>query len=276
MANVRFCMGLRESERGTESTHCLCQIASSTGGTRPLCEFRQTHGGRGDPIWGQRTNISASRSCVGYSPGASIAHGKLTLADGGSDQALWRWVGSDAAGHERARQPNSSLASQSSLPDFPLASDQKLSRFMLILTPDLSNGLFRGVLVHTSSPEDIGIGLSALSENLQVLASADAAVTFPGAIAFAIHLTTGFCDKQFSPSIVRPSVVNDLACLLPATHFLVFPAGNASHVCNSIRLSLEGTFGSGKLIRPRSEPGLLRVLSETFRSRELFFLADAV
>lgn len=85
-------------------------------------------GGRGDPIWGQRTNISASRSCVGYSPGASIAHGKLTLADGGSDQALWRWVGSDAAGHERARQPNSSLASQSSLPDFPLASDQKLSR----------------------------------------------------------------------------------------------------------------------------------------------------
>ncbi|PWY74216.1 hypothetical protein BO83DRAFT_444804 [Aspergillus eucalypticola CBS 122712] len=85
-------------------------------------------GGCGDPIWGQRTNISASRSCVVYSPGASIAHGKLTLADGGSGQALWRRVGSDAAGHERACQPNSSLARQASLADFPLASDQKLSR----------------------------------------------------------------------------------------------------------------------------------------------------
>lgn len=40
---------------------------------------------------------------------------------------------------------------------------------MLILIPDLSNGLFRGVLVHTFSPEDIGIGLSALFENLQVV-----------------------------------------------------------------------------------------------------------
>ncbi|RAK93393.1 hypothetical protein BO79DRAFT_223876 [Aspergillus costaricaensis CBS 115574] len=92
------------------------------------CVTEGADGGCGDPIWGQRTNISASRSCVVYSPGASIAHRKLTLADGGSGQALWRWVGSDAAGHERARRPNLSLARQASLADFPLASDQKLSR----------------------------------------------------------------------------------------------------------------------------------------------------